>query len=360
MREKGYPESIIRGDTFRASKNVLEGKARILRQNGKGKQPNRARSLTTEEEKILWESKQLGVSNPRALINTVWWNNCLHFGMRSREEHYHISMEDFSFEIDSLGRQFVSYNEGVTKTRKGGLNYQERLIKPKMYASHDENCPVKIFLLFKSKRPESLRENGPLYLSPIDKPKTNVWFKTQRIGVNSIDSILKKMKENSPLASMIPNKKITNHSARKTSVRKMKSAGFQKCEIKNITGHANEKGLDPYDSGNEEEMFKISSAIKHIHCDRAPSSTLVKPPPLPFSTIVKPPKPTIQQSSNRPICNSAFDFGIRWCENRCTVDQPFIFNNCHVTINQSNSSTETSKVDRRRRLRIESDSEDEL
>ena len=229
-----------------------------------------------------------------------------------------------------------------------------------MYASHDENYPVKIFLLFKSKRPESLRENGPLYLSPIDEPKTNVWFKTERIGVNSIDSILKKMKENSPLASMIPNKKITNHSARKTSVRKMKSAGFQKCKIKNITGHANEKGFDPYDSGNEEEMFKISSAIKHIHCDRAPSSTLVKPPPLPFLTIVKTPEPTIQQSSNRPICNSAFDFGIRWCENRCTVDQPFIFNNCHVTISQSNSSTETSKVDRCRRLRIESDSEDEL
>ena len=43
--EKGYKYSIIRVREFQSSKQVLEGKARMLRQQGKGKRPNKARSL---------------------------------------------------------------------------------------------------------------------------------------------------------------------------------------------------------------------------------------------------------------------------------------------------------------------------
>ena len=60
---------------------------------------------------------------------------------------------------------------------------------------------------------------------------------------------------------MCANKKITNDSARKTTVRKLKSFGFPECEIKHITGHSSERGLDAYDSGNEDEMFALSSPI---------------------------------------------------------------------------------------------------
>ena len=65
----------------------------------------------------------------------------------------------------------------------------------------------------------------------------------------------------SPLAERWPNKKITNHFARKTTVRKWKSFRFPKCEIKNITGHSSERGLDTYHFGNEDEMFAMSSEI---------------------------------------------------------------------------------------------------
>ena len=94
-----------------------------------------------------------------------------------------------------------------------------------------------------------------------DGPLTDVWYKNQAMGVNTINTMLRRMKKKSPLAELCPNKKITNHSARKTTVRKLKSFGFPKCEIKNITGHSSERGLDAYDSGNEDEMFAMSSAI---------------------------------------------------------------------------------------------------
>ena len=145
--------SIVRGDAFRSSKLVLEGKARQLRVQGKGKVPNRAKSLTATEENVLWENDQLGANNPRSLVQTIWWNNCLHFGMRGREEHYDLTIEDFKLETDSSGRKYMSFIEGLTKTRKGGLNFKPRLISPKMYESSDQNCPVKLFITYKSRRP---------------------------------------------------------------------------------------------------------------------------------------------------------------------------------------------------------------
>ena len=76
-----------------------------------------------------------------------------------------------------------------------------------------------------------------------------------------MNTIMKKMKENSPLKELCPEKKITNHSGRKTVVKKMKSSGVPKCEIKNITGHASTQGLDDYDSGDEREQQMISRII---------------------------------------------------------------------------------------------------
>jgi len=69
------------------SRKVLEGKARKLREQGKGKRPNRSKSLTKEEEEILWENGQLGGKSPRSLINTMWGLMTQHFGLRGRQEH---------------------------------------------------------------------------------------------------------------------------------------------------------------------------------------------------------------------------------------------------------------------------------
>ena len=74
----------------------LEGKARKLREEGpRGKRPNRSKSLANEEEETLWKSGQLGSGNPRALINTMWWLLTQHFGLRGRQEHHNMKVEDF-------------------------------------------------------------------------------------------------------------------------------------------------------------------------------------------------------------------------------------------------------------------------
>ena len=125
--------------------------------NGKGKVPNRARSLSGAEENILWESGQLGCNSSRSLIQTVWWNNYLHFGMRGREEHDSLKIEQFRLETDENGRRYTCYTKGLSKTGNKGLDFKGRLIYPKMYENKTIRCPLAIFLLFKSKRPVELR-----------------------------------------------------------------------------------------------------------------------------------------------------------------------------------------------------------
>ena len=73
LTEKEYKHSIIRDKEFKSSEQVLEGKARLLRQQGKGKRANKSRSLTTTEENELWEKKKLGKGSPQVLVQTVWW-----------------------------------------------------------------------------------------------------------------------------------------------------------------------------------------------------------------------------------------------------------------------------------------------
>ena len=162
LKSKSYPKSILRDKEFMNSRKVLEGKARKLREQGKGKRPNRSKSLTKEEEEILWDNSQLGGKSPRSLINTMWWLMTQHFGLRGRQEHHQMKVEDFLLERDDDGNEFLTFAEGLTKTRQGGLNVKPRLVKPKMFATGDEErCPIKLFKLYLEKRPTEIKTSGP-------------------------------------------------------------------------------------------------------------------------------------------------------------------------------------------------------
>ena len=55
LTEMDYGKSIISDIEFSNCNRVLEGKARSLREQGKGKRPNASQALTAEDEKLLWE-----------------------------------------------------------------------------------------------------------------------------------------------------------------------------------------------------------------------------------------------------------------------------------------------------------------
>ncbi|CAH3018925.1 unnamed protein product [Porites evermanni] len=117
----------------------------------------------------------------------MWFLLTQHFGLRGCQEHHDMYVEDFAF-------------RKPPKTRQGGLRKKRR------------RCPVKLFKTFLERRPEEMRNSGPFYLALNERPKTQVWYKRQRMGVNSINSFMKNMASQAD----IQGKKLTNYSARKT------------------------------------------------------------------------------------------------------------------------------------------------
>ncbi|CAH3146960.1 unnamed protein product [Pocillopora meandrina] len=98
------------------------------------------------------------------------------------------------------------------------------------------------FKRYPEKRPSEMKKSGLFFLTVIDKPVSSVWYKKTPVGKNTINTIMNNIKENLPLTDLFPEKNLTNHSARKTVVKKLESSGMPKCEIKNITGHASVQG----------------------------------------------------------------------------------------------------------------------
>ena len=94
LKKCQYSESVITGQNFTRTREVLKSKQKQLKRLGKGNKPQAASSLTPEEIDILYEKKEMGISSPKALINTLWFNNCLHFGLRGGKEQRDLKWGD--------------------------------------------------------------------------------------------------------------------------------------------------------------------------------------------------------------------------------------------------------------------------
>lgn len=61
-----------------------------------GKRPNKARSLTEEEEEEeLWKARTFGAETLEAVTCPMWWLLTQFFSLRGRQEHYGMKMGDF-------------------------------------------------------------------------------------------------------------------------------------------------------------------------------------------------------------------------------------------------------------------------
>ena len=136
-----------------------------------------------------------------------------YFGLCVCQEHHEMFVEDFTLNKDDEGTEYITFEENPTKTRKGVLRKKRRAIQPKMFATGVPRCPVLFFKTYLAHRPEELRNSGPFYLAITEKPKSEVWYKKKRMGVNKIDSFVKNMALEAELD--VEGRKLTNHSERK-------------------------------------------------------------------------------------------------------------------------------------------------
>ena len=145
-----------------------------------------------------------------------------------------MTVEDFSFGLDENNTEYVEFIENPTKTRQSGLSTKPRSFLPKMFATGDDRCPVAFFKEFLSRRPPEIRTTGPLYLSCVSNPSSQVWYKRQSMGVNKINDFMKSVIKGTTLEDSL--KTFSNHSTRKTVVKKLKTAGLERSSIVKVRG----------------------------------------------------------------------------------------------------------------------------
>ena len=117
-----------------------------LRQEGKGKRPNKAQLLASEAESSLWTEGQLGDYNRRVLTNVNFKNLTEQLEFRGRQEHYDSYVENFVIRQQEDGGEVVEYRENPTKTRCGGLRIKRGSTPQKLFSTDGgERDPVRLF-----------------------------------------------------------------------------------------------------------------------------------------------------------------------------------------------------------------------
>ncbi|XP_028408279.1 uncharacterized protein KIAA1958-like [Dendronephthya gigantea] len=224
LKSKSYPSSIINDLVFEQTMKVLRSKQKMLKKQGEGNKPNASVALTNEEIQIIYERKLLGIESPEALLNTLWLNNCLHFGLRGCKEHRDMCWGDVKLHKTAQGQEYLEFNERQTKTRTGSDYRDVRTVPPKMFATdRSEKDPVAVYKFFSQKRPQEMNyDDAPFYLSvnnfkATDSAETKAWFKPVAVGVNKLNSLVKRMAANAG----IENSRLRNHSGRKTMVHRL-------------------------------------------------------------------------------------------------------------------------------------------
>jgi len=253
LKKLNYNTSLIFGYEFSKAREVLKCKQKNLKMQGKGNLPKRADAISDDEISKLFEKGCLGPSTPKSLVNTMWYNNTLHFGMRGGgEEHRTLKWGDITLQLDEeLNTEYLEYNERQTKTRTGEDTRNIRDSKPRMYAvPHSPTCPVMMYKAYKAKRPENFNDPGkPFYLATVthttNPREDEQWFLRGPLGRNKLNNLMKEMVTDGDLPNK-NTKRLTNTSVRKHLCQTLLDNNIPDGQAIHITGHKNPASLNNY------------------------------------------------------------------------------------------------------------------
>ena len=248
----------LQDKVFSKLQHSLDVKMKEVTTLGIGVFPDQADIITFEIENDLWEKGILGDQAPLPLFRAVFYLLGLNFSLRSGQEHRALSIRNFKLHKASDGEDYLFYQETISKTFKGGLKDAKK--KPKTGKAFEnsvqpERCLVKLFQKYTSLCPPAMLEKA-FYLQPLDKTKSNLWYKNQPIGHNTLGNVVKVMMSEAGI-----NGKFTNHSLRSSSAKRMFQAGIPEQLIKAQTGHSSDS-VQVYKRPNEEQLKEVSGAIQ--------------------------------------------------------------------------------------------------
>ena len=109
LSRSNYGKTIFKDIDFKKKRDALKAKQKQLKRHGLGNRPKATTALTDDEIEMLFDKKLLGLSSPQALLNTVWLNNMIHFGLRGCKEQKELRWGDIVLKTDSHGNEYLEY-----------------------------------------------------------------------------------------------------------------------------------------------------------------------------------------------------------------------------------------------------------
>ena len=244
LKDEGINVNLFENREFLNVQKTLDRKMKTLAADGYQPPVRKAKVITNEMERELWENGVLGYSNPTQLLQTVYYINGTHFCLRARGEHRNLRVGAQSqLRILGMGNnERIEYKEDLSKNNTAGIKHKNvRQKTGVIYATQTEFCPVKIVKKYISLLPK----NAPAFYC---KPKTaygntGPWYTRSPVGVNVLCKIVQKIAEQ---ANWDQTEIWSGHSLRASSINTLQEEGMPDAVVKMASGHRSDMALHEY------------------------------------------------------------------------------------------------------------------
>ena len=235
-----------------------------LHSNGIGRQVKRAKALSKDDERKLWDSGVMGTTTPRALQNAAFFIVGKMFCLRGGNELRNLKLSQIVL-LHNPDR--YEYNEHVSKTRNGTfkkLHVSNKVVSVFQCPEAGNQCPVYVLDLYINKLPPEAITQDIFFFRPLERTpadSTAPWYiASQPVGKTTLDMKLRKM---CSLAGIEGAVSISNHSLRATSATQMFDMGVPEKIIQERTGHKSLEALRTYERMNDGQHKTVSHLLSN-------------------------------------------------------------------------------------------------
>ena len=196
---------------------------------------------------------------PTGLTNfdTTGFDVTLNFARRGRENLRSLKYDCFAFSTDDNGCDYVemAYNEATKNHQGDNLKDRDHEIRPRMYASGTESCPVaslRQYLSHRNPNTDYLFQRPNASIEPYDE----IWYTVSPVGERVLNEMMCKISLDAGLSRVY-----TNHCVRATTITLLAHAGVETREIMKISGHRNEASMRCYNADSSSLQKRTYSGI---------------------------------------------------------------------------------------------------
>lgn len=195
---------------LRSANLTLAAVIRRLEEQGAGPVVQK-QAITRSDLRKLYVSSVFNTDTPFGLLNKVWFETCMYFCTRGRENQRELEEDSFGLAVDEDGRKFVYFkalgpyhkSRSAAWTKKRPDADEDTL--PRMYETGTEQCPYASFVRYVSKR-------NPLCRAFFQRPRDHccasdvTWYENKAIGKNLLGTRMQMLSRAAKLS-----KTYTNH-----------------------------------------------------------------------------------------------------------------------------------------------------